>query len=156
MRRRDVQLAHYLGLLQRANENLVEAYSEVADTHGDEPDVADICMRFSRSSARQAEDLRPFTERYGQDADEEPDRLHSDLFQGTRAGSLALLRDLHDVYLMATECAISWTVVAQAAQGARDRDLLSVAQRGRAGAEQQLTWIRSRMKQAAPQALVVT
>jgi hypothetical protein len=33
------------------------------------------------------------------------------------------LRDLHDLYLMAAECEISWTVIGQAAQGVRDNDL---------------------------------
>jgi hypothetical protein len=56
------------------------------------------------------------------------------LFGGTRGGGLGLLRDLHDLYLMATECEVTGTLVAQAGQ---------------------LRWLRTRMKQAAPQALVV-
>jgi hypothetical protein len=37
-----------------------------------------------------------------------------------------VLRDLHDLYLMAAECDIVWTLVGQAAQGARDRELYEV------------------------------
>jgi hypothetical protein len=38
---------------------------------------------------------------------DEPDRLYSELLKGTRQGGLGLLRDLHDLYLMASECDIA-------------------------------------------------
>jgi len=56
---------------------------------------------------------------------------------------------------MATECDISWTVVGQAAQGARDHELLSVVRDGEGNTAIQLKWLKTRMKDAAPQALVV-
>jgi hypothetical protein len=99
--------------------------------------------------------LEPFARRYAEEAPDEPERLHSELFGGTRTGGLGLLRDLHDLYLMATECDISWTVVGQAAQGARDSDLLAVVRDCEGETAIQLAWLRTRMKQAAPQALVV-
>jgi NADH dehydrogenase/NADH:ubiquinone oxidoreductase subunit G len=86
---------------------------------------------------------------------EEPERLHSELFAGTRQGGLGLLRDLHDLYLMATECEVTAALVGQAAQGARDADLLDAVERCRGEVAQQLKWLRTRMKQAALQALVV-
>jgi hypothetical protein len=56
---------------------------------------------------------------------------------------------------MVAECDITWTLVGQAAQGVRDTDLQAVVE----GCEQetaiQLKWLRTRMKQAAPQVLVV-
>jgi hypothetical protein len=45
--------------------------------------------------------------------------------------------------------------VGQAAQGARDRALLEVVPGCEGETAVQLAWLRSRMKQAAPQALVV-
>ena len=68
---------------------------------------------------------------------------------------LGLLRDLHDLYLIACECDIAWTLIGQAAQGARDRELLAVVQTCEAETAIQINWARSRMKEAAPQALVV-
>ena len=55
---------------------------------------------------------------------------------------------------MAAECDISWTVIGQAAQGVRDRDLFAVVQRCKGETSTQLKWIRTRMKEAAPEALV--
>lgn len=46
-------------------------------------------------------------------------------------------------------------MIAQGAQGLRDRELLEIAQACNAETSRQLTWLNTRMKQAAPQALIV-
>jgi hypothetical protein len=81
--------------------------------------------------------------------------LHATLFSGTRSGPLGLLRDLHDLYLMATQSQLCWTVIAQAAQGARDNQLLDVVRACQPQTTLQVKWLLTRIKQAAPQALVV-
>jgi len=148
-------LAHYLGLLHKAQSNLAAAFREVADGHPEEVDVMHTCNRLAQECDRHAEQLAPFVERYGEDAPEEPDRLHSEIFKGSRTGGLGLLRDLQDLYLMAAECDVSWTLVGQAAQGLRDDELLEVVQADEQRTALQLKWLRTRMKEAAPQALVV-
>jgi hypothetical protein len=150
-----MNLAHYLGLLHRAECELAAALREVGESHADEVDVRGQCGRLAGQCEAHAEALAPFVERYGEEADDEPERLHSTLFEGTRSGGLGLLRDLHDLYLMACEADITWTLVAQAAQGARDRELFDVVQRCDAETAIQAKWLRTRMKQAAPQALVI-
>jgi hypothetical protein len=150
-----MQLAHYLGLLLAAQERLAQAFREVGSGHAAEVDVFHMCNRLAAQCDGHAERLAPFGRHYGQDADDEPDRLHSAIFQGPREGGLGLLRDLQDLYLMAAECDMAWTVVGQAAQGGRDTELMRVVQTCEQETEMQLKWIRSRMKEAAPQALVV-
>jgi hypothetical protein len=150
-----VHVAHYLGLLHRAQECLAAAFREVAAAHGDEPDVQHTCEMLADACDAHAERLRPFAERYGEDAPDEPERLHSELFGGTRSGGLGLLRDLHDLYLMAAECDMAWTLIGQAAQGLRDEELLAVVRACEGATATQMKWLRTRMKQAAPQALVV-
>jgi len=150
-----VQLAHYLGLLHAAQVRLAEAFREVRAGHADEADVFHLCERLAAQCDAHAEQLAPFARRYGEAADDEPERLHSAIFQGARDGPLGLLRDLQDLYLMAAECDIAWTVVGQAAQGIRDGDLVAVVQLCEGETAMQVKWIRSRMKEAAPQALVV-
>jgi hypothetical protein len=66
-----------------------------------------------------------------------------------------MLRDLQDLYQLANLVDITWTVVGQAASGARDRDLLHVVQRCAPEISAQLAWLRMRMKAAAPQTLLV-
>lgn len=150
-----MHLAHYLGLLHKAEIDLSDAYRQIADAHRADPDVFVDCHRLADQCDRHAEALHPFVQRYGEDAPDEPDRLHTELFSGSRSGPLGLLRDLHDLYLMACECDISWTMVGQAARGARDRDLIEAVDACESETAVQLKWLRTRMKQSAPQVLVV-
>jgi len=150
-----MNLGHYLGFLCRSQVELAEALREVARGHPDEAAVFHVAGRLAAQCDEHARRLEPFVERYGRDAPEEPERLHSDLFRGSREGSLGMLRDLHDLYLMAAEVDMSWTVIAQAAQGARDRDLLAVVEECERETATQMDWLRTEIKQAAPQTLVV-
>jgi hypothetical protein len=150
-----VHLSAYLGLLSHSERELARAYREVADMHRDEPDIFNLYHTFSNQCDTHVERLQPFVDSYGEQYEGEPDRLHSDLFGGTREGGLALLRDLHDLYLMATEADISWIVIKQAAQGLQDRDLVGVVEACEGDTTQQLKAIKTRMKQAAPQTLIV-
>ena len=72
-----MNLAHYLGLLHRAEINLAAAYREVAAAHSDEPDVDDECRRLAGWCDRHVDQLQPASERYGEHAEDEPDRLHT-------------------------------------------------------------------------------
>ncbi|MCU7727506.1 hypothetical protein ODJ79_27630 [Actinoplanes sp. KI2] len=150
-----MHLAHYLGLLHRAQDTLANALREVGAAHADEADVAHLCDQQAGQCDRRAAALRPFADRYAEDAPDEPERLHSELFRGARTGGLGLLRDLQDLYLMAAECDICWTLVRQAAEAVRDTDLVDLVDEAAAATTVQQAWLRTRMKQAAPQALVV-
>jgi len=150
-----MNLAHYLGLLHNAEVELGKALREVGRGRREEPDVYALSLKLAAQCDVHAQRLQPFADRYGEKAHDEPERLHSELFQGTRGGGLGLLRDLHDLYLMACECEIAWTLVGQAAQGARDTELFEVVQRCAGETSVQLKWLTTRMKQAAAQALVV-
>jgi hypothetical protein len=152
---RPTHLASYLGLLHHAESELASAYVEVGRQHADESDVHLMLHDFAGESARHAGALQPFADRYGEEAADEPERLHSELFGGPRSGGMALLRDLHDLYLMVQECDISWTLIGQAAQGVHDEELLAVVRACEAETADQAAWLRTRMKQAAPQSLIV-
>jgi hypothetical protein len=151
-----MHLAHYLALLERSQSSLADAFRAVAHDHPHDADVHVTGEKRARQCDRHAEQLGPFVASYGDDAPAEPERLHGTGFGGTREGGLGLLRDLHDLYLLACECDISWTLIGQAAQGARDRQLLELVQRSEGETSTQLAWLAGRMKEAAPQALVVS
>jgi hypothetical protein len=150
-----MHLANYLGYLHKAELHLARAFREVGKGHAAEADVYHTCNTLAQQCGAHAERLGPFVERYGEGAPAEPDRLYHELFDGTRSGGLGLLRDLQDLYLMANACDISWTMIGQAAQGARDEDLLEVVEACETQTATQIKWLKTRMKQAAPQALLV-
>ncbi|MBA8989479.1 hypothetical protein FHW23_000711 [Curtobacterium pusillum] len=146
----------YLGLLHRAEQSLAESFRQVAEGHAAEPDVFHLCHTLAAQCEQHAEALRPVIDRYGEaDTEDEPERLHAEALPSTRSGPVGLLRDLQDVYVLASLVDITWTMIRQAGQGLRDEELLAVVAGCSHETELQLSWLRTRMKQAAPQALVV-
>lgn len=151
-----MMLGHYIGFISRSQKELAGAFREVAESHSADAAIFHISKQLARECDSHVEQLEPFVDRYGEESDDEPERLYSDLFQGSREGPFGMLRDLHDLYLMAAEVDMSWTVIAQAAQGVRDADLLEVTQTCEKETATQMKWLRSQMKEAAPQTLVVS
>ncbi|HNA85332.1 MAG: hypothetical protein KF854_13365 [Nitrospira sp.] len=145
----------YVRLAHHSETQLAEAFLQVSDHHRDEPDVEETCRLLSSWSKEKSNGIRPFIATYGEPRVNEPETLFSDLFQGPRTGGLALLRDLHDLWLLATEAMISWTVLLQASRALRDEDLEHLCTRHITQTDRQLAWLQTRTKQAAPQALVV-
>ena len=148
-------LANYLGYLHKAELHLTEAFRKVGGGHAAEADVYHTCNTLAKQCEAHAEKLKPFVDHYGEEKPEEPERLYHTFFDETRSGSLGLLRDMQDLYLMASACDISWTMIGQAAQGLRDRELVEVVNSCEVETYNQMKWIRTRMKVAAPQTLIV-
>ena len=150
-----MKLPVYLELLRRAAQTLADSFRQVAEGHGSEPDVYYLCRTLADQCDRHTAALQPVVNRYGSgNADDEPQRLHADGLTETRSGGLGLLRDLQDLYLLASFVDITWTMVHQAASGLRDKDLLDVVDQCDQQTKVQLKWLQTRMKQAAPQALI--
>jgi hypothetical protein len=152
-----VNLPVYLGLLREAERTLAGSFRQVADGHAEEPDVHALCLTLAAQCDAHREALAPVVARLGEGTpDDEPERLHAGGLSGTRTGPVGLLRDLQDLYLLASFVEITWTMVEQAAQALRDRDLLDVVGRCDQETSTQVRWLRTRMKQAAPQALAAS
>lgn len=150
-----MQLAVYVGMVHTGEQTLAESFRQVGQGHADEADVAHTCHTLANWCDEHVIKLGPMAERYGEQDVGEPERLHAEGLSSTRSGPVGLLRDLQDLHLLATLVHTSWTVVVQAAQGARDRELLDVAQSCDAETDRQLTWLVTRIKETAPQALLV-
>lgn len=145
----------YLGMLHKAETTLAESFRQVGDGHGAEPDVHFLCHTLARQCEEHSRLLHPVVQRYGEDlSDSEPERLHAEGLSSTREGPVGLLRDLQDLYLLASLVDVTWTMVKQAGSALRDRELLEVVSKCDGETAVQLRWLQTRMKQAAPQALV--
>jgi hypothetical protein len=150
-----MHLVTYIGLLDQGERTLGESFRQVAHGHADEADVFHTCLNLAKQCDAHVEALAPLVERYGEATDPEPERLHAEGLSQTRSGGLGLLRDLHDLYMLANYLDMAWTMVGQAGKGARDEELIGIVARCEGQVSTQLTWIRTRMKSAAPQALLV-
>ena len=150
-----MHLTNYLGYLHQTELDLAEGYRKVGEGHAQEADVYHLTHTLAKQCESHAEKLKPFVDRYGEEQPEEPERLYHEFFDETRSGSLGLLRDMQDLYLMASASDLAWTMIGQTAQGVRDRELLEVVNSCEMETYNQMKWIRTRMKVAAPQTLIV-
>lgn len=150
-----MHIGKYLDLVHRSETDLAKAFRKVAKAHGDEPDVYQTCQLLASWSDKLVEELDPFVVKYKPEKDKEPDRLTQTLLKDTRKGGMALLRDLHDLYLVATEVQVCCTILKQGADSLRDKELTTACEEVERQTKRQLNWLMTRMKQAAPQTLIV-
>ena len=106
-------------------------------------------------SRTHAELGRGLQRRLGRATSEQPERLRSALFFGTRMGGVGLLADLLDLEILATAVRSAWTVLAQAADEIHDAELVTVTDEAGRQTDRTRAWIETHLKQAAPQTLTV-
>jgi hypothetical protein len=153
-----LHLATYVGLADHSEATLADSFRAVAEGHAAVADVYHTCRTLAGLSDTHRELLAPVAERYGEDESDgvdEPERLHASGLAEVRSGEIGLLRDLQDLHVLADLVRTTWLVVAQGAQGLRDHELLDVARRAAAGTQRQTSWLDTRIRAAAPQALIV-
>lgn len=150
-------LATYVALAHRGEQTLADSLRTVGRGYAEHPDVLFTCAALAKMSDSHVARLAPLARRYGETNDlEEPERLHPDGVTRTRSGQIGLLRDLQDLHVLASLVQTTWTVLAQGAQGLRDEQLLDIAHSASADTSRQLSWLNTRMKAAAPQALIIS
>ena len=136
----------------------------VGERHATEPDLYHLGQMLARSCADHVTRLQPFARRYGATADGAPvdggpgaletlRRKGSELMRHSEPAGLLLLRDLRELYLAAQDSELAWVMLLQAARAARDPDLVEVATACHEEADGCGRWLRTRLKEAAPQVL---
>jgi hypothetical protein len=147
-------LAVYVGLIEHTESILAAGLREFARAHVDEGELSVTAELLAGWSDEHIRRLGPVRARYGDEPDSEPDRLHAAGMQEARTGPVGLLRDLQDLYTMASLADTTWTVLVQAGLGAQDQELKDVATSCKEETTRQLAWFTTHLKQAAPQALL--
>lgn len=149
-----MHIGNYINMVHRSAEDIGKAFLMVAKHHGHEPDVHGNCLLLASWSEALVEEIKPFSEKYGETRNREPDRLMHTLFKKPRKGSMGLLRDLQDLWLMAKELQVSSILLRQAANGLHDKELIQVCNEIETTGKRQASWLLTRMKAAAPQTLI--
>jgi ferritin-like metal-binding protein YciE len=150
-----MHLTNYLRMQSRAEESLADAFRQLGDEHTADAEVYYLVRLFADQCEQHVAKLQPVIEQHGEASEQEPERMHLPGFDGVRSGRAGLLRDLQEIYTSITFVDITWTILAQGAQGARDKQLLEVVSGSRSETEQQLKAIQTIIKSTAPQALLV-
>lgn len=159
------KLGQYLEKLHDALTDLADEYRKVGERHAAEHDVYHTCHTLAKQCEGQAEALAPHATRHAGDVPDAADEGRESMLAGLRRATAALvgrasmaglllLRDLRQLHLAIEEAAMLWLIVGQAAQAARDRELLVLVEQCREEITHQLMWISTRIKETAPQVLV--
>lgn len=149
-----MHIGAYIRLTHESEKDLMKAFLYVGKTHEAEPDIFSNCKMLGGWSEQLDKELQPMREKYQEEDNAEADRLMHAFFDQKRKGGLALLQDLQDLWLMANEANISATILGQAASGLRDEALMSLCKKIEQQSKRQGAWLLTRIKSAAPQALI--
>jgi hypothetical protein len=162
-----VRLGVALQELHRAENDLVELLLTVSSRHQDDPEVHHAARDLATWSQDHVRKLAEAARRYGEDLDPQPQgdpsarqRLRERLVDlvSDRLGRhsdppLRLLHDLRAVHVAAAGVSVDWELIAQAAQGLEDEELMALAAGCHADTLRQVRWADAQLKEAATQAL---
>jgi hypothetical protein len=159
-----VKLDKAISDVQDAEADLAKELRTIGERHAVEHDLYHLGHTLAKQCADHLERIAPFADRYG--ATERDDGVaesaglietlrhkSAELLGRSEMSGLLLLRDLRNLYLTSQEAEIAWVILAQAAQAVRDRELLQVVSLCHEEAEARGKWLRTRIKEAAPQVL---
>jgi hypothetical protein len=162
-----VNLDNAIRTVLDAEAALAKRLLAVGERHAAEHDVYHLGHTLARQAAGHVTRLTPFAERYWaraprpatRGAGNAPGILKAVRHRGAQligraeTPGLLLLRDLRETYLLAQEVEIAWVILRQAALAVRDGDLLDVIGRCHEETETCGKWLRTRIKETAPQIL---
>jgi hypothetical protein len=160
-----MKLGLAIGQVANSEEELADSLLKLGERHRTDHDVFHITRLLSRWAQGHLTALEPFGPRYGSD-------LEADGIGRERSGPLAvlreksgeilgrrpeagllLLRDLRTLHLLATETSINWTMLGQAAQAAKHRNLIQCVSLCHPETLRTMRWSLTKLKEATPQIL---
>ncbi|MGY1762437.1 hypothetical protein ACI79G_16155 [Geodermatophilus sp. SYSU D00779] len=150
--------------LHRSENHLARALLAASDRHKADHEVFYVARDIAGWSQRHVTELARIGADYGLDLDPEPEgepgilekvqQATSDLLGRRPEPGLLLLADLRHIHREAAGVSLDWELLAQAAQGARKRELLQLAERCHPDTLRQMRWANAKLKESATQALV--
>jgi hypothetical protein len=150
--------------LHRSENDLAGQLLTISDRHKADHEVFHVARDLAVWSQDHVRLIAGIGRKYGLELDPEPagdPTLPQKLRQGMAdrlgrrsAPALLLLRDLRSVYIDASGVSVDWEMIAQAAQGVRDRELLDVTSRCHPDTLRQSKWANAQIKEKATQILV--
>lgn len=150
--------------MHRSENDLAHHLLVISERHKVDHEIYHLARDLARWSQQHVRDIAAIAGNYGQDLDPEP-RGEAGFMEALRekgsemAGrrpetGMLLLRDLRELYLKACGVSADWELLAQAAQGMKDQDLLALAQKCHPQTIRQMKWANGKLKESATQILV--
>jgi len=158
-----VKLGLAIEELHRSENHLVTVLLSMSDRHEVDHEVFHVCRDMAGWSRKHVAELARIGRDCGLDLDpeakEDPGPLEAvrqrtaELLGRRQAPGLLLLADLRRLYKEAQGTSVDWELLAQGAQGAKNRELLDVAERCHPQTLRVATWANSYLKVTSPQVL---
>ena len=150
--------------MHRSENDLAHHLLTISERHKVDHEIYHLARDLARWSQQHVRDIADIAKNYGEDLDPEP-RGEMGLMETIREkGSemvgrrpetgMLLLRDLRELYLKACGVSADWELLAQAAQGMKDKNLLALAQKCHPQTIRQMKWANGKLKESATQVLV--
>ena len=150
--------------LHRSENDLAHQLLVLSDRHAVDHEIHHLGRDLAGWSQDHVRLIAAIGGKYDVDLDPEPvgdptvlEKLRegmSDRLGRRSAPALLLLRDLRSVYMDASGVSVDWELVAQAAQGVKDDELLGLAKKCHPDTLRQARWANSMLKESATQILV--
>jgi hypothetical protein len=149
--------------LHRSENHLVTVLTSMSDKHKADHEVFYVCRDMAKWSRQHVADLARIGSHFGLDlepeASEDPSLLAtmkqraSELVGRRSIPGLLLLADLRHLYREAAGTSVDWELLAQGAQGAKEQQLLDVAERCHPETLRITRWANAYLKVSSPQVL---
>jgi hypothetical protein len=149
--------------LHRSENHLVTVLLSMSDRHKVDHEVFHVCRDMAGWSRKHVAELAAIGRDFGVDLDpearEDPGPLEAvrqraaELMGRRQAPGLLLLADLRHLYKEAAGTSVDWELLAQGAQGAKEKELLDLAERCHPQTLRVSTWANSYLKVTSPQVL---
>ncbi len=149
------KIDQYFGLLDAAERELGEALAGMSERHPLESEIRAACSKFARWTDAHLETLKPLVDRFGAKDDGEPKRLRAGMFQEDRVGGLGLMRDVHDLWLLAQDAWICWLALEQVAKALEEKVLIETCNQNGGEAGLIVAWCQTQFKTHIAQALLM-
>jgi formylmethanofuran dehydrogenase subunit D len=149
------RVSDYLTLLEEANRAFADAARQVAEDHAENAEIVRGTKCVGNLATKSVARLQDYLQKYGRMKNSEPRDLYRTLFARRRHGEFGLLRELHDLFLLASETYVINTAVLDAAKELRDHELLRFCVWLEEQTDRQKVWCLTQVKENAAQALVV-
>ncbi|GAB3526671.1 hypothetical protein [Arthrobacter monumenti] len=150
--------------MHRSENDLAHELLQVSERHKVDHEIYHIGRDLARWSQRHVEEIAEIGHRYGQNLNPKPkdefglvERMRetgSDLIGRRGDASLLVIRDLRKIYMKASGVSADWEILAQAAQGMKQKDLLDVTKECHPDTLRQMRWANAMLKVVSTQIIV--
>ena len=149
--------------LHRSENELYTVLLSMSDRHKVDHEVFHVTRDMARWSEQHVAELAGAGEEFGLELDPEARRVAglierlqqkaAELMGRRSAPGLLLLADLRHLYREASGTSLDWELLAQGAQGAKNKELLDLAERCHPQTLRVSRWANAKLKESSPQVL---